>query len=65
MVDPFMGSGSTIAAAEAIGYPCLGVERYSDYFELAQEAVPKLKELKLRDNSDASSSSGEQEQLDL
>ena len=65
VVDPFMGSGSTIAAAEAIGYPCLGVERYSDYFELAQEAVPKLKELKLRDSSDASSSSGEQEQLDL
>src|SRR5262249_41129261 len=30
IADPFMGSGSTVAAAEAIGYKCIGVERYDD-----------------------------------
>ena len=42
VVDPFMGSGSTVAAAEAIGYSCIGVERYSDYFQSAQTAIPRL-----------------------
>lgn len=42
VLDPFMGSGSTIAAAEAVGYRSIGVERHSDYYELAGEAVPKL-----------------------
>ena len=42
LADPFMGSGSTVAAAEALGYRCIGVERYDDYYKLATEAVPKL-----------------------
>lgn len=42
VADPFMGSGSTVAAAEAIGYSCIGVERYGDYFDLAVESVPLL-----------------------
>lgn len=42
IADPFMGSGSTVAAAEAIGYQCIGVERYSDYYTLATKAVPQL-----------------------
>lgn len=42
VLDPFMGSGSTLAAAEAIGYKSLGIERFEDYFQLAQEAIPKL-----------------------
>jgi site-specific DNA-methyltransferase (adenine-specific) len=42
IADPFMGSGSTVAAAEFIGYRCIGVERYSDYFTLATKAVPRL-----------------------
>ena len=45
VLDPFMGSGSTIAAAEAVGYSGVGVERYADYFKLALEAIPKLKGL--------------------
>lgn len=42
VVDPFMGSGSTIAAAEALGYSSVGVERHKDYYDLAVKAVPKL-----------------------
>ncbi len=42
IVDPFMGSGSTIAACEAIGVCGIGVERFRDYFDLAGKAIPKL-----------------------
>jgi site-specific DNA-methyltransferase (adenine-specific) len=42
VTDPFMGSGSTIAAAEAIGASAIGVERFSDYYKMAIRAVPKL-----------------------
>jgi site-specific DNA-methyltransferase (adenine-specific) len=42
IVDPFMGSGATVAAAEAQGMQCIGVERYRDYFELARDAIPRL-----------------------
>ncbi len=42
MLDPFMGSGSTIAAAEAVGYESVGVEIDKDYFRLAEAAVPRL-----------------------
>jgi site-specific DNA-methyltransferase (adenine-specific) len=31
-----------VAAAEALGLACVGVERVADYFALAQEAVPQL-----------------------
>ncbi len=40
--DPFMGSGSTVAAAEALGLTCLGVEKYTDFFELAHKAIKPL-----------------------
>ena len=46
IVDPFAGSGSTVAAAEAVGLKCVGVERYKDYFDLAKAAIPRLVELK-------------------
>lgn len=42
VLDPFAGSGSTLAAAEAVGYPSIGVERDSSYFALARAAIPKL-----------------------
>ena len=42
MLDPFMGSGSTIAAAEAVGYRSVGIEIDKDYFRLAETAIPKL-----------------------
>jgi site-specific DNA-methyltransferase (adenine-specific) len=42
VADPFMGSGSTVAAAAALGVTCIGVERVADYFEMACRAVPLL-----------------------
>lgn len=42
ILDPFMGSGSTVAAAEAVGLACVGVERSAEYFELSKTAVPRL-----------------------
>lgn len=47
IVDPFMGSGSTIAAAEAMDLAAVGVERYPDYFELAYKAIPELARLEV------------------
>jgi site-specific DNA-methyltransferase (adenine-specific) len=42
VLDPFMGSGSTIAAAEAVGYDSVGVELDNEYFKLAERAIPRL-----------------------
>ena len=42
VLDPFMGAGSTIAAAEAIGYASVGIEMDPAYFAIAEKAVPKL-----------------------
>ena len=49
ILDPFMGSGSTIAAAEAVGLNSIGLERYQSYYELAKCAVPQLSQLALAD----------------
>jgi len=45
--DPFMGSGSTIAAAEALGYKSVGVEKYKSYFELAGKAIKPLSQVRV------------------
>lgn len=43
--DPFMGGGSTIAAAEWCGYESIGLERDFHYYEIAVSAIPKLLDL--------------------
>jgi len=45
VLDPFMGGGSTIAAAVAVGYPSIGVELDPSYFAVAEAAIPKLSKL--------------------
>ena len=47
IADPFMGSGSTIAAAEALKVPAIGVERYAEYYNLATEVIPSLAAVRL------------------
>lgn len=42
VLDPFCGAGSTLAAAEAVGYASIGVEKDERYFAMAREAIPKL-----------------------
>lgn len=42
VLDPFMGGGSTIAAANAVGYESVGVELDRKYFETALNAIPSL-----------------------
>ena len=47
ILDPFMGSGSTIAAATAGGLNSIGLELRAEYFTMAQSAIPKLAELEV------------------
>ncbi len=42
ILDPFMGSGSTIAAAAACGLGSVGLEVNQEYFKMAQKAIPVL-----------------------
>ena len=45
VVDPFAGAGSTLAAAQAVGYSSVGVEKDLHYFEMAATAMPLLSDL--------------------
>jgi DNA modification methylase len=47
VLDPFAGSGSTLAAAEAVGYRSVGIERDKVYFDLAAQAIPRLAALRV------------------
>lgn len=50
VVDPFMGGGSTVAAAVAVGYQSIGIERDPDFFQMAQRAIPHLAQLQVPGN---------------
>ena len=45
ILDPFSGSGSTLAAACFYNYDCIGIEKDPDYYKLSLDAVPKLSAL--------------------
>jgi DNA modification methylase len=44
-LDPFMGAGSTIAAAITVGYRAIGVESDPAFFDVAVEGIPALSAL--------------------
>lgn len=48
VLDPFMGGGSTIAAAEFNNYASIGVELDPAYFKIAAGAIPRLAGLPAR-----------------
>ena len=42
VLDPFCGAGSTLAAAEAVGYRSIGIESDPEYFDMVCRAIPRL-----------------------
>lgn len=50
VLDPFAGSGSTLAAAEAVGYDSIGIEVDPVYFKVATRAIPVLADLPIRED---------------
>jgi len=51
ILDPFMGSGSTIAAAAACGLAAIGLEINEKFFEMAERAIPALADYTPGENS--------------
>jgi site-specific DNA-methyltransferase (adenine-specific) len=47
VLDPFAGAGSTLAAAEFVGYESIGVEKDPAYFRTGTTAIPRLAALKV------------------
>ena len=46
VLDPFCGTGSTLAAAESVGYSSVGIEKDAHYFEMSRRALPRLRAFK-------------------
>ena len=51
ILDPFAGSGSTLAAASAMGLESIGIELHPDYYKMARRAIPKLAALRVEGSS--------------
>ncbi len=49
--DPFAGSGSTLAAAQAVGYHAVGTERDAKYYRMGCKAFAQLAALKVKATS--------------
>ena len=45
IMDPFMGSGSTVAACHALGYDAIGMEIDRLYFNTVNQTIPRLASL--------------------
>ncbi|MGO9449430.1 MAG: DNA-methyltransferase [Candidatus Binataceae bacterium] len=62
VLDPFMGGGSTIAAATACRYQSIGIESDPLYFEMAQSAISGLADLRV-DGASSHANGGYQSSL--
>ena len=51
ILDPFAGSGSTLAAASAMGLESIGIESHPEYYRMARKAIPKLAALRVGSHS--------------
>jgi len=58
VLDPFMGAGSTIAAACAVGYRSIGIESDSEFYQMAVQAIPRLASLVVNGDADGAPYSG-------
>jgi site-specific DNA-methyltransferase (adenine-specific) len=50
VLDPFAGAGSTLAAANAVGYASIGLERDPAYFRMAVNSIAALARLRVEDD---------------
>lgn len=46
VLDPFAGSGSTLAACESLGYRGIGIDNDFAYVQMAMEAIPRLSQIR-------------------
>jgi DNA modification methylase len=69
VLDPFMGGGSTIAAAVSVGYESIGLEHDPVFFEIATTGIPKLAAVngngKSNANAGTSAADNQQQRLAL
>ena len=56
VLDPFMGGGSTIAAAVALGYQSIGIESDAEFYQMAVRAIPRLAALSVDESRNDMSS---------
>jgi site-specific DNA-methyltransferase (adenine-specific) len=50
ILDAFAGVGSTLSAAESLGYDSVGIEINEEYVQIAHRAVSKLAKLVVNNN---------------
>lgn len=53
VLDPFLGGGSTIAAAVAVGYESIGLELDPTFYKIAERAIPRLAGIAVNGNGAA------------